>query len=70
MTNTILKVRDMSCGGCVNAVKAALTRVEGVQEAHVSLEDRTARVIADDTVKVDELVAAVDAAGYSATVEA
>ena len=70
MKNTVLKVSDMSCGGCVNAVRSALTGVEGVQEADVSLEERTARVISNDTVSVDDLVAAVSAAGYSASIEA
>ena len=70
MKNTVLKVSDMSCGGCVNAVKSALTGVEGVQEADVSLEEKTARVISDDTVSADDLVAAVSAAGYSASIEA
>ena len=66
MKSTVLKVSDMSCGGCVNAVKAALTGVEGVQEADVSLEDKTARVISDESISADDLVAAVSAAGYSA----
>lgn len=70
MKNTVLKLSDMSCGGCVNAVRSALTGVEGVREADVSLEEKTARVISDDTVSADDLVAAVSAAGYSASIEA
>jgi len=65
----VLKVSDMSCGSCVNAVKSALTRVEGVQQAEVSLEDKTARVMSEDAVSAGELLAAVEAAGYSASVE-
>jgi copper chaperone CopZ len=69
MNNIVLKVSDMSCGGCVNAVKAALTGVEGVQEADVSLAEKTARVVSDHTVSADDLVAAVSAAGYSASIQ-
>jgi copper chaperone CopZ len=69
MNNIVLKVSDMSCGGCVNAVKAALTGVKGVQEADVSLEEKTARVASDETVSADDLVAAVSAAGYSASID-
>ena len=69
MNNIVLKVSDMSCGGCVNAVKAALTGVEGVKEAEVSLEEKTARVTSDETVSADDLVAAVSAAGYSASID-
>lgn len=70
MREFVLKVSDMSCGGCANAVKSALTRVEGVQEAEVSLEEKTARVIGDETVSAEELVTAVSDAGYSASEEA
>jgi len=70
MKNTVLRVSDMSCGGCANAVKSALTGVEGVLEADVSLEEKTARVVSGDTVSADDLVAAVSAAGYSASIEA
>ena len=69
MKEFVLKVSDMSCGSCVNAVKSALTRVEGVQQAEVSLEDKTARVMSEDAVSAGELLAAVEAAGYSASVE-
>ena len=69
MKEFVLKVSDMSCGSCVNAVKSALTRVEGVQQAEVSLEDKTARVMSEDAVYAGELLAAVEAAGYSASVE-
>ena len=69
MKEFVFEVSDMSCGGCVNAVKSALTRVEGVQEAEVSLEDKTARVVSEDAVSAGQLVAAVEAAGYSASVE-
>jgi len=69
MKEFVLRVSDMSCGGCVNAVKSALTRVDGVQQAEVALEDKTARVMSEDAVSAGELVAAVEAAGYSASVE-
>jgi len=68
MNNIVLKVSDMSCGGCANAVKAALIGVEGVREADVSLEEMTARVVSDEMVSPDDLVEAVSAAGYSASI--
>jgi len=69
MNSIVLNVSDMSCGGCVNAVKAALIGVDGVQEADVSLEEKTARILSDEAVSADDLVAAVSSAGYSASIE-
>lgn len=66
MKNVSLRVSDMKCDGCVNAVRTAISRVEGVQRADVSLEDKMARVVADDAVQTDDLMAAVEEAGYTA----
>jgi Cu+-exporting ATPase len=64
--NTItLKVADMSCEGCVNAVRSALSRVAGVQEVNVSLDDHTARVVYGGDVSVADLSSAVRGAGYT-----
>lgn len=67
MEKTALNVPDMSCEGCVNAVKRALEGVEGVDGAEVSLEDKRATVTHGPEVRTSELVAAVETAGYKAT---
>ena len=64
-----LKVSGMTCNGCANAVQAALTRIEGVRRADVSLEQKRARLVLEDTGSVDDLVSAVRAAGYDASLE-
>ena len=65
-----LSVRGMSCGGCVNAVKAALEKVKGVTKAEVSLEKNEA-VVTYQTGKTtpEELVKAVEKAGFKASVQ-
>lgn len=65
----ILKVEGMSCNHCVATVKKALESVEGVSEANVLLEEKRAEVKLDKEVSSDELVKAVEEAGYSAKIE-
>jgi mercuric transport protein len=65
-----LSVRGMSCGGCVNAVKAALEKVKGVTKADVSLEKNEAVVTYDSgKTNPDELIKAVEKAGFKASVQ-
>ncbi|MBQ2735616.1 MAG: heavy metal translocating P-type ATPase [Clostridia bacterium] len=59
----VIHVEGMMCPRCVAHVKAALEAVKGVQSVDVSLEQKTATVIA--TVKSESLLTdAVKAAGY------
>ena len=59
----VIHVEGMMCPRCVAHVKAALEGVKGVKKADVSLDDKTATVIAS-LKSVDPLVAAITAAGY------
>jgi Au+-exporting ATPase len=61
-----LSIPGMSCQGCVSAVTRALSRVRGVSDAHVDLASAHARVWG--TAPVEALLAAVQAAGYEASV--
>ena len=65
----ILKVEGMSCNHCVASVKKALEGIDGVREADVSLEDKSARVELDKDLADEVLVKAVEDAGYSAKIE-
>lgn len=67
---TRLDVTGMTCGGCVSHVTKALGKVPGVTSAEVSLEGRSAVVRHDGTPSPESLVAAVEKAGYGATVAA
>ena len=63
-----LDVSGMTCGGCANAVQAALMKIDGVKAAYVSADDGRAEIAFDDKkTNLDALIAAVDNAGdYSA----
>ncbi|HRQ11652.1 MAG TPA: cation transporter [Trueperaceae bacterium] len=65
---TKLNVTGMTCGHCQNAVKNALEEVTGVETAQVDLENGTATVAG--AADVSALLAAVQEAGYEATVAA
>jgi len=61
-----LLIEGMSCASCVSRVEKALEKVPGVTQARVNLGERSALVIGDASAQ--QLVEAVDAAGYQAQV--
>ena len=63
-----ITVQDMMCENCVTHVKDALTSLQGVEKAEVSLETKVARVVYNRE-KLDEeaLLEAIHKAGYGTT---
>ena len=61
-----LRIGGMTCASCVRRVERALNRVEGVDEASVNFASSTARVSLGEAIAAEELVAAVERAGYDA----
>ncbi|MEJ5171809.1 MAG: heavy metal-associated domain-containing protein [Fimbriimonadales bacterium] len=66
---TYLHVEGMTCMMCVKHVENALKAVPGVEGAKVSLSEKRAAVLHSEEATVDALIAAVQNAGYQATVE-
>lgn len=67
-TRTIhLSIGGMGCQGCVTAVQEALQRVPGVERALVDLSGNKAEVEAAPSTEPQALVAAVEEAGYEAS---
>ncbi len=60
-----LEVSGMSCQGCASVVQAALESA-GAKEARVSFAERRAEVLVDEGTDVEELISAVEQAGYGA----
>ena len=60
-----LELDGMTCASCVNRIERKLNKLDGV-EASVNFATEQATVRYDATVTVDELVGAVEAAGYRA----
>lgn len=59
-----MMIDGMKCMHCKASVERSLKCVEGVTEAEVDLEAKTARIIADTEVADDVLMAAVKAKGF------
>jgi copper chaperone len=61
-------IAGMHCGGCVQSVTRAVSRVSGVKGVSVSLENKAATVEFDAAnVAPAAIVAAIEAAGFEAT---
>ncbi|MDQ7041342.1 MAG: heavy metal-associated domain-containing protein [Rhodothermus sp.] len=66
----ILDVQGMTCEACSQAVVYALQRLEGVQDAIVTLEPPEARVrFNPEQVSVEQLMEAVRSAGFEASLK-
>lgn len=63
-------VSGMTCGGCVSKVEAALLAVKGVSGAKVDLEHKSATVDATEAVNAEDLVKAIESAGFKAAIAA
>ncbi len=64
-------VTGMTCGSCVNRIVRAVQKVEGVTKVSVDLRRETATVSREPAlVSNAALVAAVEAAGYEADLDA
>ncbi len=58
-------IEGMSCQGCADSIAAALTGIPNVRSAKVSLQDRRAVVLAEESqVPTERILAAIAAAGY------
>ena len=62
-----LTIEELSSPGSVDAVENALRLVPGVISVHADLADHDVVVEAGESVDIDVLIAAVQKAGYIAT---
>jgi Cu+-exporting ATPase len=65
-----LDIDGMTCASCVGRVEKALYKVSGVSAVSVNLATEKATLTTTSEVAVDALIAAIDRAGYSASVPA
>lgn len=64
MSSDQFRVPAMSCQHCVNAITKEVNALPGVQQVVVSLTDKSVRVDHDTRVTVDDLIRAINEAGY------
>ncbi len=61
-----LMIEGMHCGHCAAAVTDSLKKVKGVKEAETVFTTGKAKAVVDsDVAKTDDLVKAVEEAGYT-----
>lgn len=65
MSNVEFQVTGMSCGHCEAAIRSELELVAGVEGVDVSAQ--TGRLVVTGTPEIADVIAAVDEAGYQAT---
>jgi Cu+-exporting ATPase len=63
---TTLDITGMTCASCVRRVERALSKVDGVEQAHVNFASETALVTTTNGLPAETLIAAVEKAGYHA----
>ncbi len=61
---TNLKIEGMMCQNCVKHVHKALSKMDGVTNVDVSLENKSAEVTATREIPMDEFASVIDDAGY------
>ena len=62
-----LTVHDMHCASCVNTIENALLKLSAVQHAEVNFASKIATVSLREKMSTDEIIQAMKAAGYTAT---
>ncbi|OBJ36137.1 copper-translocating P-type ATPase [Mycolicibacterium mucogenicum] len=67
-TSVTLSVGGMTCSSCAARIEKRLNRIDGVH-ASVNFATEQAAITYPDSVTTDELVAAVEATGYTASVD-
>ena len=59
-------IGGMTCAACSAAVEKSVSKLDGVKEVNVSLLTNSMSVELDDNVSKDEIIKAVEDAGYTA----
>ena len=64
VTTNRFQVPGVSCQHCVNAITKEVSALPGVQRVQVALDDKTVTVEHGDQVNTEQIVAAINEAGY------
>lgn len=65
METLILKIKGMTCGGCVKSITNVLQPISGVSSVNVSLDQNNATIIYDPVkATVDQFKTAIEDAGF------
>jgi len=65
MASRIYTVKGMTCDHCAGAVSAEVTKIPGVTDVNVDVEQGRLTVTSTDTVSSEAVTEAVEEAGYA-----
>ncbi len=69
MQTEVIRIKGMTCMGCVNSVKNVLEKIPGVDSADVSLEQKQVSIQYDDaTTNADQFKDAIMGAGFEVVI--
>lgn len=69
LSYTCITVEGMVCHSCVNNIESNISKLDGVREVKVSLEDKNARIAYDPKlINPDKLASEIDSLGFEAKV--
>ncbi|NLC45909.1 MAG: heavy metal translocating P-type ATPase [Firmicutes bacterium] len=70
MSETVIKIKGMTCAACAARIQKAVAALEGVSEADVNLAAEILRAVYDpEKISRDQIIAKVRAAGYDVAPE-
>ncbi len=64
MLTTIVHIKGMSCGGCVNSIKTILEKIPGINNVEVSLNNGQAVIQHHQPLKEEVINHAIEGAGF------
>ncbi len=68
MSKVLLSIDGMACNHCTSSVASALAGLSGVENVEVSLEEKSASVMYDNTkITIDAIADVVDELGFTVT---
>ena len=67
MEKTTFVAPDISCGGCANSIKRALSAVPGVSQVEVDIGAKTVTVLHENAAQRETLVGRLGKAGFPVT---
>ena len=62
---TRFQVADATCGHCKGTIETAVSKLAGVNEVALDLDSKLLRVDHDEALRVEDVEATINAAGYT-----
>lgn len=60
MKHVEMKIEGMKCEGCVNRIKNALSKVKGIQNCDISLENKTIKLDIKNDKVLQEVITKIE----------